>query len=87
MPNQQLKQGLTSLQQAYDSGDVAGAGKQLTQLKVSLDDLGSKLRCVDLNRKLLADRPRKSRSLEPQRSARQGGPLNSPYVFAFFKRN
>lgn len=87
MPNQQLKQGLTSLQQAYDSGDVAGAGKQLTQLKVSLNDLGLKLGCVDLNRRLLADRPRKSRSVEPQRSARQGGPPNSPYVFAFFKRN
>ncbi|KAG7562887.1 hypothetical protein FFLO_01716 [Filobasidium floriforme] len=40
MPNQQLKQGLTSLQQAYDSGDVAGAGKQLTQLKIALARAG-----------------------------------------------
>ena len=35
MPNQQLREGLTRLQQAYDSGDVAAAGKQLTQSKVS----------------------------------------------------
>lgn len=36
MPNQQLKEGLIKLQQAYDGGDVAGSGRQLTVLKVSL---------------------------------------------------
>ena len=64
MPNQQLKQGFTSLQQAYDSGDVAGAGKQLTQLKVSLDDLGLQHGCVELKSNELEDRSCKSRFVE-----------------------